>query len=411
MVLIYALGPVSGAHFNPAVTLAILMSGGTDFIHAGLFVAVQFLGGVCGGYTYYGLYGKTFYLGPQPGFSWPATMVVEVAYTAMLCFVVLNVACAAKTNGGNQFFGLAIGFVILAGGYSAGGISGGSFNPAVSLGIDCVDRGILGMWWFYAYTGFHIFAAVLASIFFRVVRPQEFDYVFNRTISALVSEFLGTFYLVLTVGLNVLGGSKAAALSIAASLMCMIYALGSVSGAHFNPAVTVAILMAGRDKIQGGIGVACAYICVQLVAGGAAALVYIHLMGEGFGLGPVAPYGWGHAICMEFVFTFILCFVVLNVATSRVPSKEMFGLAIGSCVTCGGFAAGGISGGSLNPAVSLGIDIGGLFFDLGFGNSLLYSAIEIAGGALAAGVFMAVRRSEYVKGIRSLPVSRSYGIA
>merc|ERR1712113_1200689 len=67
--------------------------------------------------------------------------------------------------------------------------------------------------------------------------------------SKLVSEFLGTFMLVLTVGLNVIGGSKAPVFSIAASLMCMIYALGSVSGAHFNPAVTVAIATRAQSPI------------------------------------------------------------------------------------------------------------------------------------------------------------------
>lgn len=407
MVMIYALGPVSGAHFNPAVTATILISGGTDMLHAFAYMGVQLLAGIAAGYSYWGMYGRTFYLGPQPGFNWPATMVAEVAYTAMLCFVVLNVACATKTNAGNQFFGLAIGFVILAGGYAAGGISGGAFNPAVAIGIDCVDKGFMGMRWFFAYAGFELFGAVLAAIFFRVVRPQEFDYTVNRNISALVSEFIGTFYLVLTVGLNVLGGSKAGALSIAASLLCMIYALGNVSGAHFNPAVTVAILMAGRDKITPPM--AAGYIGVQIVAGACAALVYTHLMGAGFGIGPLIPYGWGHVAIAEIVFTFVLCYVVLNVATTRLPSREMFGLAIGSCVTVGGYAIGGISGGSLNPAVSIGIDVGSLVGGLGFGNSLLYTALELVGAAMAAGMFIVVRRSEYVKGIYD-PV-RKYGSA
>lgn len=412
MVLIYALGPVSGAHFNPAVTAAIVISDSNfHVVHAVAYMAVQLLGGIAAGWSYYGIYGKTFYLGPAPGFTWPGAMVAEVAYTAMLCFVVLNVAVAPKTNANNQFFGLAIGFVIMAGGYAAGGISGGAFNPAVAIGIDCVDQGFLGMRWFFAYAGFELFGAVLAAIFFRVVRPAEFDYSFNSSISALVSEFIGTFYLVLTVGLNVLGGSKAPALSIAASLMCMIYALGNVSGAHFNPAVTVAILTAGRDKIKGGAPMAGGYIAVQCLAGACAALVYTHLMGEGFGIGPIPPYGWGHTAIAEIAFTFVLCFVVLNVATTRLPSREMFGLSIASCVTVGGFAIGAISGGSLNPAVSLGIDIGSAVNGLGFGNSLLYSVFEIFGGTLAAGMFYAIRRSEYVKGIYCEEKSKKYGIA
>merc|ERR1719265_2986080 len=143
----------------------------------------------------------------------------------MLCFVVLNVACASKyAETGNQWYGLAIGFVIVAGAYGAGVVSGGCFNPAVAIGIDTSSAG-LGFGWCIAYTIFEFVGAALAAV-----------------ASQLISEFLGTFMLVLTVGLNVLGNSPAGAFSIAASLMCMIYALGDVSGAHFNPAVTLAIL-------------------------------------------------------------------------------------------------------------------------------------------------------------------------
>merc|ERR1719393_804440 len=165
----------------------------------------------------------------------------------MLCFVVLNVATAGK-NAGNQFFGLAIGFVIIAGGYAAGGISGGAFNPAVALGIDVSSAG-LGFGWSFAYAGYELIGAALASAMFRVVRPDEFGGEADYSLGTkLVSEFLGTFFLVLTVGLNVLGKSPGPVWSIAAALMCMIYALGNCSGAHFNPAVTLAIIAAGRNK-------------------------------------------------------------------------------------------------------------------------------------------------------------------
>merc|ERR1719160_935933 len=102
----------------------------------------------------------------------------------------------------------------------------------------------------FAYMGFEFLGALLASGMHRVVRPQEYDRDPSK-LSALVSEFLGTFYLVLTVSFNVFGGSKCGAWSIAASLMSMIYALGNVSGAHFNPAVTVAIVLSGRGKMEG----------------------------------------------------------------------------------------------------------------------------------------------------------------
>merc|ERR1712159_397930 len=99
-------------------------------------------------------------------------MCVEILYTCMLCFVVLNVA-VAEANNGNEFYGLAIGFVIVAGGYAAGGISGGAFNPAVALGIDVSSAG-LGFGWGFAYAGYELIGAALASALFRVVRPDEF---------------------------------------------------------------------------------------------------------------------------------------------------------------------------------------------------------------------------------------------
>merc|ERR1719378_868223 len=223
MVSIYALGGVSGANFN---------------------AAVQIIAGIVSALSYGALFFKVFNLAPSPGFGWWEAMLAEVLYTFMLCFVVLNVACA-KQNQGNQFYGLAIGFVIIAGGYAAGGISGGAFNPAVALGIDVSSAG-LGFGWGFAYTGYELIGAAIAAGLFRVVRPDEFggDSEYGL-VPKLCSEFLGTFFLVLTVGLNVLGGSPAAVWSIAASLMCMIYALGNCSGAHFNPAVTVAVACTG----------------------------------------------------------------------------------------------------------------------------------------------------------------------
>merc|ERR1719486_1292887 len=103
-------------------------------------------------------------------------------------------------------------------------------------------------------------------------------------VKQFVSEFLGTFYLVLTVGLNVIGGSKAPALSIAASLMCMVYALGGVSGAHFNPAVPTAIVLTG--KAPGSI--IPSYWAAQLTGGLCGALTYVSIAGLSASLAPAA---------------------------------------------------------------------------------------------------------------------------
>jgi len=393
MVSIYALGGVSGANFNPAVSVTLGLSNKLEWKEVGIYAVVQIIAGICAGLSYGALFFKVFNLEPQPGFGWWEAALAEVLYTFMLCFVVLNVATASK-NAGNQFFGLAIGFVIIAGGYAAGGISGGAFNPAVALGIDVSSAG-LGFGWGFAYAGYELIGAALASALFRVVRPDEFGGESEYTLATkLVSEFIGTFYLVLTVGLNVLGKSPAPVWSIAASLMCMIYALGNCSGAHFNPAVTVALLASGRNIIPATE--AAAYIGVQILGGICAAYMYAAMHhGATFALAPGAGFNFGHAAVAEIIFTFVLCYVVLCVASVKEPSKDMFGLAIASCVTAGGYAIGAVSGGSLNPAVSFGISSANIINEGKFYNCLIYSAYEFVGAGLAAGVFHATHPSEY----------------
>merc|ERR1740127_305086 len=249
MVMIYACGGISGANFNPAVTLALAITKNLDGNTAGIYICTQLLAGILAGLSYGVTLWEVFNLAPTPGFSWWQAGLAELIYTFMLCFVVLNVAVAAA-NKGNQFYGLAIGFVVVAGGYGAGHISGGCFNPAVAFGID-ISSAALGFGWCIVYSIFEILGAYAASALFQIIRPEETDPENDaprnyKIGSKMVSEFIGTYMLVITVGLNVLGGSTAPAFSIAAALMCMIFALGSVSGAHFNPAVTVAIVMSGR---------------------------------------------------------------------------------------------------------------------------------------------------------------------
>jgi aquaporin Z len=404
MVSIYAMGSISGAHFNPAVTTSIALCGKMDsWLVAAQYMVVQLAGGLLAGVCYLGVFGRAFNLQPGEGFGWGAAMTCEILYTFMLCFVVLNVACCSKAQG-NEYYGLAIGFVIIAGGYAAGPISGGVFNPAVAFGIDVSSMG-LGFGWSFAYLSYELTGAAIASLLFAVVHPEEFLNAdgaprrVNETVKKLTSEFLGTYFLVLTVGLNVLNSSPAAAWSIAASLMCMIYSLGNVSGAHFNPAVTLAIFLSGRRKIEGGILEAVGYMFIQVLAGILAGVTYTLVCGTSFGLGPGPKYGWVAVCVAEVMFTFILCFVVLNVATvdsSASATKDMFGLAIGMCVTVGGYAIGAISGGSLNPAVSIGLDTAHAIRGGFWSNSLLYSGLEFAGAAVAALVFFGVHPSEYM---------------
>jgi aquaporin Z len=268
-------------------------------------------------------------------------------------------------------------------------VSGGALNPAVALGIDLGSSLYSGHFgWSCWYIVYQLVGGAVATGVYRACRNEEWAGQERLEISKYVAEFVGTFFLVLSVGLNVLPKNDLAALSIASTLMCFIYALGDVSGAHFNPAVSVAVLISGRNKIEPA---QCAiYIVVQLLGGIAAGLLYYAVYGETFPLGPGLGHGWGAVGAAEITFTALLCYVVLCVATLKDGQghKDVFGLAIGMCVTVGGFAIGGVSGGNLNPAVSVGIDTSHAIAAHGaWKNCLGYIVFQIIGGALAAGLF------------------------
>jgi len=396
MVAIYSMGQISGAHFNPAVTLAVTVCNKMDggWPRAIIYMIVQVVAGALGAVSGFALYNYSFSLAPAPGFQGAHACIVEFFFTTMLAFVVLNTACC-KTNHNNQYYGLAIGFVIVAGGYAAGPVSGGCLNPAVALGIDIGGLGKHPFGWSIVYTIVQLIGGLFAALCYRVVRPEEFEQTPEWPWHKYFAEFIGTFYLVFTVGLNVLAGTPTAALSIAATLMCMVYALGSCSGAHFNPAVTVAVLLSGRNMISGFD--AAIYIVMQILGGITASLLYYGVYGRTFPLEPQGVHNWGSVCAAEIFFTGLLCFVVLNVATTREGVKEFYGFAIGMCVTVGGYAIGGVSGGSLNPAVSVGIDTVHAIASHGkFVNCLAYSGVEVIGAMIAAGLFYIVRlNSEY----------------
>jgi aquaporin Z len=397
MVGIYSLGSVSGANFNPAVSLALFLTGNMDASKMGIYMATQVVGGICASLTYLWLQGSAFNLAPGAGFGGMGAAVVEIAYTFMLCFVVLRAAVSKMNPADNEYFGLAIGFVIVAGGYAGGWISGGAFNPAVAIGIDVASAG-QGVYWCLLYTVYEFIGAALAAGAHMMVEESSST---PKMVKQSLSEFLGTFYLVLTVGLNVVGSSAAPALSIGASLMVMIYALGGVSGAHFNPAVTTALTISGKSPASD----IPHYMASQLLGGLAGALVYSGITGKSVPLAPGTGHSWAHAGFAEIMYTFVLCFVVLNVATlsgqyltNGGKAKQIYGLAIGFCIIVGGYAIGAVSGGSLNPAVSFALDTSNATKGGAWMNCIPYTCFEIVGAAAAAGAFFVTRDEEFTKG-------------
>lgn len=413
MVMIYAFNKVSDTHFNPAVSIAMGVAKQKAWVEVWIYVFVQIIAGLMAGLLYHVLFHNAFQLEPVAGHALAQVALAEVLYTFMLCFVVLNMACLHKeaqlnTQGHlfatagepkpKQSHGLAIGLSVLAGAYAVGSISGGVLNPAVAIGVDVASAGI-GIYYCVIYTFFECIGAALAAGAFYVCHPEELESSETAAPSSgrplpsiLFSEFLGTYMLVVTAGLNVLAGAAAAAFSIASALACMIFALGSCSGAHFNPAVTVAVLLRGGGKITGQHAVL--YILMQIIAAMCGAVTYSVMMsGKTFPLGPPEST-LSQVFIAEFVFTFVLAFVVLSVCTVHSPLNQFDGFAIGMCVMVGAVAVGKISGGALNPAVSVGVVSaygggGGMFF-----RCLVYGFAELLGGAAAAGAFKVTQPSE-----------------
>lgn len=201
-------------------------------------------------------------------------------------------------------------------------------------------------------------------------------------------EAIGTFFLVFTVGATVGSAGPLAPLAIGAVLIVMIYAGGHLSGAHYNPAVTLAVLV--RRRI--GLRDAVAYWIVQVGAGLLAAAVVCVIIDPAQGatraLMTLAGPTLVAAFVAELLFTFALAYVVLNVSTSKHhPDNSYYGLAIGFTVVAGAFAVGAISGGAFNPAVTLGAAAMGIF---AWPTLAVHLLAQILGGAVAGVIFLAL---------------------
>ena len=207
----------------------------------------------------------------------------------------------------------------------------------------------------------------------------------NELLKKCLVEFIGTFFLVLTIGLCIFSSASGiiAPLAIGFVLMVMVYAGGYISGAHYNPAVSLACLIRGVMSAKDMVF----YWISQCVAAVVAALVVKQLVAVS-GLCS-ASFSLCKVIACEVLFTFALAYVVLNSATSeKTNGNSYYGLAIGSTVLVGAFATSGLCFGAFNPAVAFGL--------LTFGACAKLISLTIAsnlvGGALAALVYKFVSK-------------------
>src|SRR5215831_18324700 len=214
------------------------------------------------------------------------------------------------------------------------------------------------------------------------------------TMRRYLTEFIGTFGLVFTVGCAVMSGSALAPLAIGAVLMVFVYAGGHISGGHYNPAVSLGVFLRGN--------LPRADLVPYWVAQFAGAFLAAWL--ARFTVNPIAvptlSTSGAHAVfaamLAEFFFTFALVYVVLNVATSSdQPNNGFYGLAIGFTVGAGAAAVGGVSGGAFNPAVAFGAMLMGL---INWSDFWIYLLANLLGGALAAMAFRCLNPDDDTKG-------------
>jgi aquaporin Z len=201
----------------------------------------------------------------------------------------------------------------------------------------------------------------------------------------VVTELIGTFLFVLAICSAVFSKSDLAPIAIGAALMINVYAGGHISGGHFNPAVSLAAFLRGRLTS----GELLPYMGAQIVGAviGALVAVFVNNPEKGTAL-TFSGREIAAALVVEFVWTFALAYVVLNVATSRDhPDNSFYGLAIGFTVLVGAISLGGISAGAFNPAVAVGISTAGI---VSWSAIWIYLVANFAGGAAAAFTFKAL---------------------
>jgi aquaporin Z len=199
-----------------------------------------------------------------------------------------------------------------------------------------------------------------------------------------LNEFIGTFFLVLTIGMTVLhpnGIGNMAPLAIGCILATLVFAGGHISGAHYNPAVSLAVFLCDKFNAKDLI----LYWIAQLAAAVAAAYVTKYFKGAAAEVSFTPDIL--KALLAELLFTFALCYVVLNVAVAKeTQGNSYFGFAIGFTVLAGAYAVGTVSSGAFNPAVALGITLLNLSL---WSNLWIFIVSNFLGAALAAMFFKA----------------------
>lgn len=369
--LIYSFDHVSGAQFNPAVTLGMVLTRKMRLGTAVLYIAAQTLGGASGALLATAIASPKNVVPFIPTASTGAAWAVEFLFTFALVLVQQNAGAEKNAREPNSYFGLAVSFLVLAGACATGPVSGGCFNPAVGTGLDFASMvsasstttsgvSMLWLYWTAPLAG----ALVASAVKTYQNLPSHAEAAGLPPVVPL-TEMIGTFFLVLTACLAHEG------LAIGAMCLAMVYMGDHVAGCDFNPAVTVGVALRMGVPVREWwkVGVT---IAAQFVGAIAAAFTAYGVLGS-VTLPTGEIKGVAGALVFEAAWTMLLVYVVCAVMTPthgdddpavleerRGHSRSYQGLAIGWCLSGGVYAAGvngGASGGVFNPALGSAVAI------------------------------------------------------
>lgn len=171
MVMVYASGHVSGGHLNPSVSIAAYLRGALPLRDLAPYIVAQLVGAVAAFGVGFGLWHDKYFgdavdLGGNVG----AAFLAELVFTFALCYIVLHTATSSD-NAGNSFYGLAIGFVVTVGVVAVGGISGASFNPAITFGL--MLPGLFAWKYLWVYLVAEVLGAVIAAYAYKATSLDD----------------------------------------------------------------------------------------------------------------------------------------------------------------------------------------------------------------------------------------------
>jgi len=424
---------ITGANLNPCVTIALGLSGRLRPFSSFCLCLTQVLAAISAAILLKACeVSENISLGPLNGHSWTQLAFTETVYTSMLTFVYLNCASSKQNNpksDQNGFVGLCYGLCYVASSIAARGICDIVSNSAIAVGLLIRNTGGHGLFSTgMSYVCYDLIGAIIGVGAYRVVRPLESrlaeslpmaaeNVSVSRESSQMAAEFIGAFYIILTQVLSADAETNSdlgpRAWATAAAVIVMVYSLQKVSGAHFNPAVTLAVRASGRTAadnvlVEGDLEVRLGiFYCIAHVLGGAVAASVAAIVISGSTStssssdSSLANATTTQAFIAESAITFFLCYVVLATSVTspveqgRSKQNNICGIAYGSIVLSNTLAVGNISGALMNPAAVVAFIVLGI---LDTKASLLpYFFYHGAAAVFASVAFLMTHAQLYVK--------------